>query len=375
MKKHIIIFVLLFLTWSYLWSNPILVTHISEFSELVFDDSNNWTMELYFPFGYEASIVDSIIIKVSTDSAKLKANLQTGIFTAVITSDSLSNPLSINRNGDYIQIYTYITENNNQQMWMDEICFGDYLYASVGQPVSDYSIMRINLRANRNPLTINCLTKNPTLGVVNDTFGLGTIMKGHIFDEDNNPVIKVENSSGCPCYFILHTPLTIYSDGTYKTCIFRKFASQMINRFIVREPDFEAWYDTVPIAPIELNNIHPDTVVIHDIHLKSNEYIVTNVEDSKPIQNDKFTLINYPNPFNSSTNFFIKIHDKLRKKSGLIRIYNTTGQLIKSITLKTNKARWDGTDKKGILMPSGIYYYQVKIDEQTMKSGSMILLR
>jgi len=375
MKKYIIICVLLFLIWSNLWSNPIVVTHISEFAELVFDDSNNWTMELYFPFGYEASIVDSIIIKVSTGASKLKANFQTGIFVAVITSDSLSNHISINRNGDYIEIYTYATENNNQAILTNGIRFGDYLHASVGQPVAGYSIIRNNLKANNNYLTIDCLTKNPTLGAVNDTLGLGGIMKGNIYDKDNNPVTKLKEFPASPCYFEMHTPLIINSDGTYTTHIFRKFASERIDYLNVKLIDFEGWKDTVAIAPIELNNIHPDTIVIQDIYLESNEYIITTVENVIPIQSEEFTLINYPNPFNSSTNFFIKMSDKLQEKSGTIRIYSTTGQLVQTIILATNKARWNGTDKNGVIMPSGIYYYQVKIDKQIMKSGSMILLR
>jgi hypothetical protein len=117
-------------------------------------------------------------------------------------------------------------------------------------------------------------------------------------------------------------------------------------------------------------------VVVQDIHLKSNKFVVTSVEENGPLQSEEFTLINYPNPFNLSTNFFVKIPDRMKDKAGAVNIYNSNGQLVKAITINENTSvNWDGRDKNGNIMPSGIYYYQLNIEKQMKKSGSMILLK
>ena len=376
MKKYVLFFGSLFLIWNFSWSNPVDNTPVTRFSELVFDDSNHWIMELLFPFGYAATITDSIIIKVSTGKAKLKVEYQDGIPIAVITSDSLSVPLAINRSADKIEIYTYSNQNSVQMLREDLLIFGNYAGATVGQPVSGYSIIRNTMQVNYNHLTIDCLTKNSSLGAFNDTLGLSGLMKGNIYDMDNNPVTKLKIFPASPCYFEMDTPLTINSDGTYTTKIFRKFATDIKDHLTVRLVDFDGWRNSVAIEPFELNNIHPDTVVIQDIYLKNNDYIITYVEDNIQPQSDELTFISYPNPFNLSTNFFVKMPGQLKGKSGIINIYNASGQIIKTIHLKDGaRAKWDGTDINGIIISSGIYYYQLNIDNQMLKSGSMILLK
>jgi flagellar hook assembly protein FlgD len=132
----------------------------------------------------------------------------------------------------------------------------------------------------------------------------------------------------------------------------------------------------VSIEPFELNDIQPDTVMIQDIHLKNNDYVDTAVENNHSPRNNTLTLINYPNPFNTSTNFFVQLPDGMKRKAGDISIYNMRGELIITIPFKNGASvRWDGKDRNGNVMPSGIFYYQLTIEQQRMKTGSMILLK
>jgi hypothetical protein len=378
MKKVIIFIISILFIQAQIRSNPVDNTAIAKLSELVFDDSTHWTMELLFPFdGYQSSSTDSIIFRISNIEAKLKVTYPDGIQIGVINADSLSVPLFINRNGDKIEIDTYSHRNSIQMLRQDLLIFGDYKGASVGKPVSGYSIIRNFVKAERNPLNIDCLTKKPSLGVFNDTLGLGALMKGNIYDNDNKPVTKLK---GFPVfqeyYFEKDTPLTIYADGTYQTQIFRKFEKEMKDHLSVGINNFPGWSDTVAIEPIELKDIHPDTVVVQDIHLKNNEYVLSSVKNNVLPESEALILINYPNPFNSSTNFYIKVPEKLKRKQGDICIYNTSGRFVKKIILKEGlRSSWDGTNENGHMMPSGLYYYQLNIDKQMIKSCSMILLK
>jgi len=79
---------------------------------------------------------------------------------------------------------------------------------------------------------------------------------------------------------------------------------------------------------------------------------------------------NYPNPFNPET----WIPHQLSQDSPVtINIYNTTGQLIRTIALgnkpagvyvtKSNAAHWDGRDSLGDKVASGVYFYTLQAGE------------
>jgi hypothetical protein len=375
MKTSIKILLLLFGVQNLLLANPIDNTPIVKFSELVFDNSNNWTMEITSTFGMS---FDSVIFISSSSKAKLKVSYPTNQHIAIITSDSLTAPLLINREGDKIVIYTYSSFHSGSTIILtrsDSIIYGNYPCASVGEPISGYSIMRIFLGFSGINMTIDCLTKYPSLGIVNDTLNLSGTLKGHIYDSNNKLVCGLKVLYGWDtCYYVLETPLAIDSTGTYSTKIFQTICSPT-KLLVEYQGEFGEEIDSVAIEPFELKNSHPDTVVVQDIHLKDDRYI-TSVNNKLSAINDELTIMNYPNPFNLSTNFFVKIPDNLKSKAIDISIVNITGQLIRNISPKAGQvATWDGKDSGGTIMPSGVYFYRLAINKQIMKTGSMILLK
>lgn len=374
MRKFLFSFIMLLGIQPLLWSNPIDNSPIAKISELSFDSNNKWKIELYFPYQYKAQTYDSIVIKVTDNSARLKINYKDSVRIWVITADSLSAPLPINRNGDKITVYTYshimIGDQSSGIVRQDELVFGNYAGATVGAPATGYSIFRVFMRINRNSLILDCVTDKSSFGSVNDTVGLGATLKGKIYDMNNKPVTALKANH----YFVMNMPLTINPDGSYTTRVFP--VSMKYSKLTAKEVDFEGWKEAVEIEPFELKAWSSDTVIIQDIHLKGTSSVLTGVKNTPHPESDELTLINYPNPFNMSTNFLVKIPEGLKGKAGEINIYNVNGQLIKRIVLKEGvTASWDGTDLRGNTMSSGIYYYQLNLDTRLMKSGSMILLK
>ncbi len=102
-----------------------------------------------------------------------------------------------------------------------------------------------------------------------------------------------------------------------------------------------------------------------------------------------FDLKNFPNPFNPETTISFSLNLEDAGKAELI-IYNIKGQRIKrfssfdSVRMGSETAQddrglehkviWDGSDDNGAVVPSGIYFYQLKAGEleQTKK---MLLLK
>lgn len=91
----------------------------------------------------------------------------------------------------------------------------------------------------------------------------------------------------------------------------------------------------------------------------------------------KFELLpNYPNPFNAATEFQYALPENDYVE---IRIYNLMGEEITKLVQGTRKAgihqiRWDGKDKQGVDVASGIYLYKMKTSEQIF-TRKMLLLR
>ena len=91
----------------------------------------------------------------------------------------------------------------------------------------------------------------------------------------------------------------------------------------------------------------------------------------------KFDLLqNYPNPFNPETEISFAVPKKSNVK---IAVLNILGQQIRVLTDKSYspgsyKVKWDGKDKNGEGVPSGIYFYQMKT-KNTKFSRRMVLLR
>lgn len=361
---------------SFLWANPIDNTPIAKFSELIFDDNVHWTMELYLPFNEDGNNADSVILTVSNSEAKIRTEYPDGVLIGIITSDNLSNPLTINQAGDSIVICTYSSVYGSQ-VRSDNLIFGDFPGASVGQPVSGYSIMRNFLEYDHNDITIDCLTRFPSLGTLNDTTGLGGTMRGALYDNTNSLITNLVPFPAGYWYFQLEMPLNLHSDGTFTTQIFPTLYTPGL--LFVKIGYFPTFQGTVAIEPFELKDIHPDTVVVQDIHLISDcPYCGTNdaVESNDFPRNTELTLINYPNPFNAATNFFVKLPDSMKEKEGNISIYNNIGQLVREIPFKQGgSTRWDGRDMNGKAMSSGIFCYRLNIAGQTLKTGSVVLLK
>ncbi|MBL7085719.1 MAG: T9SS type A sorting domain-containing protein, partial [Candidatus Cloacimonetes bacterium] len=96
-------------------------------------------------------------------------------------------------------------------------------------------------------------------------------------------------------------------------------------------------------------------------------------------------LINYPNPFRTSTTICFSIPRGTKKAK--IRIYNIKGQLVKQLSIfnsqlnwEQSSIEWDGKDENGRKLSSGIYFYKLSAsggnaDNQTEVVKKMILLK
>ncbi len=101
------------------------------------------------------------------------------------------------------------------------------------------------------------------------------------------------------------------------------------------------------------------------------EFVVIN-GDGEGLQH----VLNYPNPFSTSTEFMFE-HDLAGSNiSILIKIFSLSGKLLKTIDtysqstgFRESNIMWDGRDDFGNRLANGVYLYQVSIHDQMLETS------
>lgn len=94
-------------------------------------------------------------------------------------------------------------------------------------------------------------------------------------------------------------------------------------------------------------------------------------------------LGNYPNPFNPQTTieYELNLSPALSGSFHTLTIYNLLGETVREWRIPNSEGTlrrqisWGGRDASGSPVPSGIYFYQLKVDAHTSASGKMLLAR
>lgn len=165
--------------------------------------------------------------------------------------------------------------------------------------------------------------------------------------------------------------------------VFRDFVPGSAGyQFIMQQGDslhFEWAYYIDPEYRLDrlVTNIFIQKSANKGVHQAFQEYVpdlsgVEVAQEALPIAVDP----NYPNPFSSTTRitYHMDHADNVR-----LSVYTPTGRLVTHIVdgrtaPGTHSVTWDGRDRFGNKMGSGVYYYQLSTAEGTV-TGKMMLLR
>jgi len=103
--------------------------------------------------------------------------------------------------------------------------------------------------------------------------------------------------------------------------------------------------------------------------VKHNKHIPEKFEISEP----------YPNPFNSTVCFNVRLPVNNRNNFVLLNIYSITGRLVYSkeyggLSGGLIRLEWKGIDSFGNNMPSGIYIYNISVNKK-IKTGKAVMIK
>ena len=362
MKKIILFFLLAFLMVA-VYSNPISIPPKLIFSEIYFS-GNDWVMELVFSGEYEGENLDSIRIETSWGTALFKP----GIYpsngdTLLITSDSLLSPLQINKSGDYINAYEQIDGtsywNWNDNYGSNTIRFGNMDGAKCTKPYVNQSLVLLNIDYStpEGGGNLYWLVKenSPTLGThINECTTKDTI-SGSVKDKFDVPIPGAQIDYGAN---FTSLPM-IYTDASGEFSNIPMYSRIYDSRIILG--------DSI-LADVTMK-VEFDTT--NEFTFKLENYIYSSV---KPSLSKGACISHFPNPVRSSTTFYIDLSG-VSFKSGVIKIYNTQGQIIKILPIpytKKSEVVWK-PDYNHI--DDGVYFYQLDIDGKEVAYNKMLVVK
>lgn len=177
---------LLALQWFGVLANPVVESE-AYISEIYFDDSDNWTIEIYCYYINP----DYNEFKLYTSSGFAYFSLDGDI--ALITAQDLSTPLSINREGDFI----YITQFDDMVMLSDTVSFGNYPGSKVNATLPGESLVNVIVEDNGYSIYNHYwLVKDiaPSLGYISEP--VKETFSGYLLDINGDPVKNIEIEYG-----------------------------------------------------------------------------------------------------------------------------------------------------------------------------------
>ncbi len=337
MKKICILFFLITFGLT-IKANPIALPTI-DISELYFDESNNWKLELgYYEVNQEGFPIDSVFLYSTTDSIKLPTYefLQsTGVF--VITADSLDSEFIINRYADTIKVVTYVIG----ELFEDNLIFGDIAGASINCPRQGQSISKYWMYYLKD--------NSPTIGLSNDTTGMCGTIKGIIYDKYSLPV---ESKT-----FRLDNYFETSENGEFSARVYSKPST--FSRIDYKTGQ----YSTQSVSITEITYImEPDSVVEMDIYLL--DTLTTGINDIN-IANTPISI--YPNPISKNGELKIDIDLPIITSDIYIEIIDLNGKLISKKKISKNSSSIIAPDK------SGLYIVRTLLDSDVITSKRIIV--
>ncbi len=372
--KKILIFQLSLLFYVSAGANPVIPEGRLMVSEIYFEGSE-WFVEAAanHPDAYPSDNLDSVIFETSSGQSYFKPGilLEYGEII-IITKDSLINPLSINPDGDFINMkeYEYGTDFLMWDLrWHQDIKFGNYEEATCTSPYKGQSLVlqRFEMETpGEGTVIFYWLVKenNPTPGSSPFTCDSRDTVSGYIYDKLLKPVNDAElrYCSEAEYWWAYPdlSPIIANEYGYFKNAemFSRKYSANII-------------YGNSVISNVSFN-VEIDSLNIYNFFIE--DYIHTGIEMYEPA--NPVSLMNYPNPVKEQTTISVNIPQNIYFKKAIIKIFSANGKIVDIIPLHYNSNNiynltWIRSDN----IRPGNYFINLDINNKRIASNNMSIIQ
>lgn len=185
-------------------------------------------------------------------------------------------------------------------------------------------------------------------------------VNGGITNENAVLIIKIRDSSGINTAGtgIGHDVTAMLDNDPGKIFI--------LNDFYEADTSYQSGTVRFPLPLLE-EGLHSLKIKVWDVFNNSSEYII----EFRVVKQEAFAIhhvLNYPNPFTSSTKFWFEHNRPMQSLYVSIRIMTITGKVVKTIVKtiitpgnRSDEISWDGRDEYGAKLGRGVYLYQLLV--------------
>jgi len=358
MRKSLL-FVLTFIPFM-TWANPIEDYPPIKISEIQFLNDGKWVIELSGSSFYDNNsynYIDSVFIETSAGITKI-VNTFDSLYE-IISVDSLSEPLTINKDSDFVRLIVYPSELNFGQ---DTLPIGKFKNSYLRTIPDGYSIASLGDYA-RNYV----LDSTPTIGTENTFDGIAYgYVYGKILGLPNQGSFSFMDgyySNGSEGW--RDNTLTswfetgIYPDENSNYCTkltTRNYAFDWMKVYI----DNEVYGDRYTCNPTSFY-LNPGDSIRLDLDLYTS---ILN-----PVKKSASKLYNYPNPAKDET-LFVLDFSGLKSKSLSLKIYDGSGAMLNELVPTSETMSWNCS-----ALPQGTYLYTLEADHLVVGTGKLLIER
>jgi M6 family metalloprotease-like protein len=130
------------------------------------------------------------------------------------------------------------------------------------------------------------------------------------------------------------------------------------------------------VLNIAIQVVSTDGIVVFVDDIQASIVLPVSNEENEVVTPNLLTATNYPNPFNPETTISF---DMPQAGKANVQIFNLRGQLVKTILNDqiaggNQKLVWNGSDANNKDVASGVYFFRIKTDTQTIQK-KMILMK
>lgn len=340
MKNSIIVLLVMFLSFN-VTANPIWIP-VYFISELLFDEPDNWQLELFCDAEPNTLVeVDSVYLVSCSDTIKIPNEfLLDSVGYCVITADLLGDQFYINPSGDSLSVLTYC----------DEMCFGESSCLIFGDKEGAEISIPVGYQSLALYSNFWCFVKDdsPNIGAENDTSGMCGTISGYVYDISLFPA---KNRT-----FILDFPFDTDENG--------HFSLRVLSRpHIYNWIRYYTWQGHMKNSTIDSLGyvMEPDSVIYSDIFLTD-----TLLSEIKQPISEMSPVNIYPNPINGNQKLNVEIDLPVVSANFYVSIKSIDGKqnMEYKIDAKTNE----------IEMPryKGVYIVSVMTGNQIVASKKIV---
>ena len=370
-------------------SNPIIVLPPQAFiSELVFNPSHQWTLELEMFIDQYMQVngaIDSIVLKSNSSRAKLISFPLEHYILFTITSANLNGPFILNYLQDTLRVITY---GDSSQSFLygnpvntHMLVFG---YTNCEIPVLlDGQSICAREKEHGNPRYFY-LDNSPTIGIENDTIGATITLTGNFYDIRNILIDYTPNQHGFalqvnadPCmggyppqsYFCLLDWFTFNQQGQYSTSLLSR-NGKVDNISYLYWNGSPYGYSSEELLPCEHFSffLEPGGSITHDIHLTDSSFLVGTHEIPANL-NQKISVICAPNPVSETGTFFISSSEPL--ENAALVIHSANGSKVLTLPVPPlSKSMITFTHEQ--LGAPGLYIFTLLQNSKPVKTGEIL---